>query len=46
MKYRFCGMELIIHKKPIRYDPIAQYKDQIDERLDKIKALVIKNKSS
>ena len=33
---KLLGIEIVIHKKPIKYDPMNHFKDVIDERLDKI----------
>lgn len=41
MKYTFCGMEIVRHKKPIQYDPLSHFKDVIQERLDKVEKLVV-----
>ena len=33
---KILGIEITIHKEPIKYDPMRHFREIIDERLDKI----------
>lgn len=44
MKFKFLGIEVVIHDKPIKYDPMGHFHEEIDERLQKIVETLRKNK--
>ena len=37
---KILGIEITIHKEPIKYDPMRHFKEIIEEKLDKIEKIV------